>query len=114
MDESFLVRQVTILRQFIDAYRKGRLGLNSLIQRVESVNDVFSSVIASEVWGDKIFPIILLMEEVNAFALYEKRALTEPDKVLVDDSLCKLEILLANILETNDHPTSKILGESPE
>jgi hypothetical protein len=107
MGESFLVRQVAILRQLIDSYRKRRLGLDSFIQRVESVNDA----IDSEVWRDKIFPIILLMEEVNAFALYEKRVLTESDKVLVEDSLCKLEILLTNILETDNHPT---LGESPE
>jgi hypothetical protein len=94
MDELF-ARQMVVLRRLVSDYREGVLGLNALIQRIEGIGDV----LGVEAWKDAVFPIVLSMEQVNAFALDAKRALTEADKASVENSLLELEALI-NRFET--------------
>jgi hypothetical protein len=89
MDELF-ARQMVVLRRLVNDYRRGVIGLNPLIQRIEGIGNV----LGVEVWKDKVFPVVLSMEQVNAAALEEKRALTEADKASVENSLLELESLI--------------------
>lgn len=89
MDELF-ARQVVVLRRLVSDYREGVLGLNALIQRIESIGDLLDV----EAWKDAVFPIVLSMEQVNAVALDAKSVLTEADKASVENSLLELEALI--------------------
>lgn len=86
MNEIF-IRQAEALRRLISDYREEKLSLNTLIQRIEGIFEVLDN----QAWKDAIFPIVLSMEQVNAFALDEKRHLTEADKSSVENSLLDLE-----------------------
>ena len=81
---------LTVLHRQVNDYRNGRLGLNTLIQRIEGIG----AVLGFESWKDAIFPIVLSMEQVNAAALDEKRGLTEAEKVSVENSLHELESII--------------------
>ena len=86
MNEIF-IRQAEALRRLISDYREEKLSLNTLIQRIEGIFEVLDN----QAWKDAIFPIVLSMEQVNAFALHEKKHLTEADKSSVANSLLELE-----------------------
>lgn len=90
MDE-FFARQMAVLRRLFSDYRSGKLGLNALIQRIEGVGDV----LGVEVWKDAVFPLLLLMEEVNAATIDAKRDLTVAEQGLVEGALLQLEELIA-------------------
>lgn len=90
MDELF-ARQMGVLRRLVSDYRAGNLSLNTLIQRVEGVGEV----LGVQAWKDAVFPIVLLMEQVNAVALDAKRGLTEANKAAVENSLLELEALIS-------------------
>ena len=89
MDELFS-RQMVVLRRLVSDYREGVLGLNALIQRIEGIGDV----LGVEAWKDAVFPIVLSIEQVNAFGLDAKSALTEADKASVENSLLELEAVI--------------------
>ena len=38
--EGFMLRQITLLHEFVNEYRKGVIGLNRLIERIESIRAV--------------------------------------------------------------------------
>ena len=89
MDDVF-ARQACVLRQLVSDYRAGDVGLNTLIQRIEGIGDV----LAVDSWRDAVFPVVLEMEQVNAAALDERRALTDADKAAIESSLRGLEALI--------------------
>ena len=89
MDELF-ARQVVVLRRLVSEYREGMLGLNALIQCIEGIGEV----LGVEAWKDAVYPIVLSMEQVNAFALDTKTGLTEADKSLVEKALLELELVI--------------------
>lgn len=89
----FLTRQVAILSQSIDGYRKGQFGLNGLIQRVEGVVDV----IDCDVWRGEIFPLMLALEEINAVALDAGRYSFCGENPAVEALLCELEKLILKL-----------------
>lgn len=90
MDE-FFARQMEILRQLISDYRAGKLGLNALVQRIEGISDV----LGLKAWKDAVFPIVMLMEQVNAIALDAGRGLTQAERAAVENSLFELEALVS-------------------
>jgi len=89
----FLARQVAVLTQAINNYREGLLGLNSLIQRMESVLDV----IDCDVWEDEFFPLILALEEINAVALDSGVNFARGESFVVEGLLCELEALILKL-----------------
>jgi hypothetical protein len=86
----YLERQKSILRQLIGEYRAGRLTLDTLVQRIEGV----SQAIGIERWKKEVFPIVLVLEQVNAASLGRKTGLTDADKTEVANSLRELEMLI--------------------
>jgi len=89
MDDLF-VRQIDILKGAMGDYRRGALGLNSLIQRIEGVSEMLDM----PEWKDAIYPIVLSLETINAFALGANKGLTEADTISVENSLLMLEKLI--------------------
>ena len=86
MDE-FLGRQFAVMRSAIADFRAGRLQLNDLVQRIEGI----SNVVQSDAWKERTYPIVLALEQVNAFALDEKRSLTADEASDVAATLSELE-----------------------
>lgn len=89
----FLARQVAILNQSIDGYRKGLFSLNSLIQRIDGVIDV----IGCDVWKDEVFPLMLALEEINAVALDAGKDSFFGENPAVEGLLCELEKLILRL-----------------
>lgn len=83
----FLSRQLSVARDYIRGYRNGDICLNSLILGVEGVGEV----IGSSPWRKAVFPIVFEMEQINAVALDENRALTDAENASVESSILALE-----------------------
>jgi hypothetical protein len=85
-----IIRQMSLLRHLIADYHHGILDLNALIQRIEGIGEIINLI----EWKSAIFPIILSMEQINAFVSNMKSGLTEADRVSIKNSLCELEALI--------------------
>jgi hypothetical protein len=88
--DDFFSRQINVLEKLIDEYRRGAFSLNSLIQRIEGINELLGMA----EWKNAVYPIVLSMEQINAFALDANKGLTEADKISVNNSLSELEALI--------------------
>lgn len=64
--------------------------LNSLVQRIEGIG----AAIDLEAWRDRVFPILLNIEQVNAATIESRRQLSASEKELVDSSLRQLESVI--------------------
>ncbi|HVO79497.1 MAG TPA: hypothetical protein VMT28_02135 [Terriglobales bacterium] len=85
-----LKRQLLIMQGLIEDHRAGRLALDTLIQRIEGV----SNFVEIESWKDRIFPIILTLEQINAAVLNAKTTLSEVQRADVARALDDLEGLI--------------------
>ena len=79
-----------MIRTLITDYRDARFGLDTLVQRLEGITEA----IGIDGWEDAVFPIVLAMEQVNAYAVETKSSLSEANKKVIDESLRDLEILI--------------------
>lgn len=86
----FLARQFAILYSSVSDYREGVLSLNSLIQRIEGI----SYVLDIKSWSDRVFPIVSVMKEINAFAIDTENELTEINKTDIANLLVELEAVI--------------------
>lgn len=86
----YLQRQVSILCKAINDYRDGLFQLNTLVLRIEEISDV----IDIQEWKDALFPIILKIEQVNAFNLYKNTELSGADQKIISKALQDIEALL--------------------
>lgn len=92
MDE-FVVRQIRLVRDAIIGYRVGNIDLNDLVQRIEAV----SGVIDVDAWKDRLFAAVLVLEQVNAASLNEKRCLSEEEVADVSSALSELDAHVGDI-----------------
>ena len=83
----FLNRQRLILLDAIAQYKKGSLHLNSFLRRLEGITDI----VALQSWDEKVFPILSLMEEINAAAIDEKRSLTCDEEHSIENCMASIE-----------------------
>lgn len=86
MDE-FIGRQLALIEQAVFDYEGGRLGLNSLVYRIEGA----SLAVGNDSWSGIVYPLVGALEEVNALALDEGRGLDSEDQKIVRDALSKLK-----------------------
>lgn len=86
-------RQLAILSELIDTYRAGHLPLNTLVQRIEAT----ANFIDISWWKDELFPILLLLEQINAAALDNRSALSESDRADIIFALNNLDLLVKRI-----------------
>lgn len=86
----YLQRQINILRKAIEDYQDGLLQLNALVQRIEEISDA----IDIQEWKEALFPIILELEQVNAFNLYRNTELSDADKKIISKALQDIEALI--------------------
>jgi hypothetical protein len=98
--DKFLSRQVAVLRRLIIDYKNGGLSLNTLVYRIEGINEV----VALQRWKDSVFPIVLSLEQINALSLDGKRDLTQAEDISVEDSLAQLETVLERFETELDSP----------
>jgi hypothetical protein len=84
-------RQMAVLSDLIGRYREGQFPLNALVQRMEGA----SNFIESLWWKDKLFPILLTLEQINAAALDSGGNISETDKASVASALHDLDALIA-------------------
>jgi hypothetical protein len=89
MDEK-VERQIAILNELIDTYRKGRLPLNTLVQRIEGI----SNFIEISWWKEGLFPILLTLEQINAAALDSGDSLSERDRGDIASALDDIDTLI--------------------
>jgi hypothetical protein len=85
-----IVRQLALLRRSLSDYRRGDMQVNSLVQRIEGIG----AAIDLEAWRERVFPILLNIEQVNAATIESRRQLTADEKKLVDNSLRQLESVI--------------------
>ena len=83
----FLDRQLTVMLKAVTDFRAGRLQLNDLVQHIEGVSDV----IQVDAWKDRIYPVVLVLEQINAMAINARRGLTADETVDVAAALSELE-----------------------
>jgi hypothetical protein len=70
--DSYIERQLSLLDQALLDYELGKLGLNSLIHRIEALK----AAIGVESLRDALWPIVSSMEEINAVSLSEGRTIS--------------------------------------
>ena len=70
--EGFMLRQITLLHEFVNEYRKGVIGLNRLIERIESIR----AVIDPPALKDELANVAMLLEEINAYVIETSAPLT--------------------------------------
>ena len=85
-----VARQLSLLRRSLNDYGRGNMQLNSLVQRIEGIG----AAIDLEAWRDRVFPILLDIEQVNAATIESRRQLSAAEKELVDSSLRQLESVI--------------------
>jgi hypothetical protein len=85
-----IVRQLALLRRSLSDDRRGDMQVNSLVQRIEGIG----AAIDLEAWRERVFPILLNIEQVNAATIESRRQLTADEKKLVDNSLRQLESVI--------------------
>lgn len=81
------------MKELLDAYSGGRLPLNRLTQRLETLSNTLPN--PSREWHTQFFRLWLGLEEVNALLLDSKRR--EPsieEQHVLDDRLSKLSALI--------------------
>jgi hypothetical protein len=83
----FLDRQLTVMLKAVADFRAGRIQLNDLVQHIEGVSDV----IQMDAWNDRIYPVVLALEQINAMAIDARRGLTVDEGVDVAAALSELE-----------------------
>jgi hypothetical protein len=88
-----LTVQTGVVLQVIDDYRSNKISLNTLIQKVEGV----CAVVGVQEWEDRVFLLILDLEQINAAVIEEQRALTRAETVVVSQLLITLESLSRNL-----------------
>lgn len=88
--DDFLFRQISLLGELVNDYRKNAISLNSLILKIESICDVIDSTELKE----SLSSVVLEMEQINAFALSSQSELTANDKADVDRLLIKIEEII--------------------
>ena len=88
--EGFMLRQITLLHEFVNEYRKGVIGLNRFIERIESI----WAVIDLPVLKDELANVAMLLEEVNAYVIYKKIELRKSDQDAVEVALRKLDEII--------------------
>lgn len=89
----FVGWQTRLIRDAIIAYRVGNLDLNGLVQRIEAV----SSVIEVDAWRDRLFAAVLVLEQVNAASINEKRCLGEEEVTDVSSALSELDAHIEDV-----------------
>lgn len=88
-------RQVQHLLEFIAYYQSGRISLNSLVLKIEGIR----AVIDSEKIKEQLYLAVLILEQINASALEEKRDLTEAEYNSIAQSLDELDSSIRNYIE---------------
>ncbi len=86
---SYLRRQLNLVVDAVEEYRGGNLGLNTLVQRIQGLSDA----IDQPDWREDVFPIVLVLEEINAVCLDEHRSLSEAESEFVAKQLDRLQSL---------------------
>ncbi|CUI18074.1 hypothetical protein PNK_p0020 (plasmid) [Candidatus Protochlamydia naegleriophila] len=99
----FNFKQLKLIIQKINDYRKGKIYLAWLISDIESLINILED--PNEDWKADLRTSWLDLEEVYAFALAdEKEHLDQKDIRIIDEGLHKLETLIGDQLKTIKSP----------
>lgn len=74
------MRQLSIIESCLNEYKKGKIALNSLVETLEAV----TGILEDDEWEEKVFPIIVCLEQMNAASIVFNPSLS-------DDDLCAIE-----------------------
>ncbi|WP_233237931.1 hypothetical protein [Bordetella sp. LUAb4] len=90
MVNELFVRQSANFLSLIERYQAGKVGLNSLVQKVEDLRLIVDD---RSGWGDAVFQVVINLEQINAVAAIVRRELREDEAKFVDQQLRNLELL---------------------
>jgi hypothetical protein len=90
--EEYKIRQISLMKEIILMYKNSEISLNTFIQKIEGLG----SAIDNKDFSDKLFPIIVNLEQVNAFLIEEKCVPSESDKEIINAEVYKLDKLIDN------------------
>jgi len=85
-----LERQLKTLEGVIRAYRDEQITLNTLIQRIEGIAEFIDTPSCKE----EIFPILLVLEQINAVNLDTKAQLSASQKADIKSALQDVDSLI--------------------
>lgn len=92
MDE-FRGRQISLIQVAITDYRTEKIGLSTLIGRVEAVGRLLGGTF----WDELLFPLVLELELINSELIDKQRSASKQEQKLIDSTLRRLgEVILEN------------------
>lgn len=89
--DDFERRQIALMRQFVEDFKRGEVSLNILIQQIEAV----IAALGSEEFAARADAFILDLEVINATLLDEDRGPTDDENQAVSEAISGFEGLLS-------------------
>lgn len=88
--DDFELRQIALMRQFIDDYKSSAISLNVFVQKIEAL----ISVLGIGEFSARADPITMGLEVINATLLNEDRGPTDDENRALNRAISDLEGLL--------------------
>lgn len=94
----YVHRQAALLLEVIESYRNREVGLGFVVKRLEALMDA----VPADGWRAELFQAVLVLEQIHAFSVTEKKNLTDTDQLKVAEVLSDLESFAAKSLHASD------------